>query len=289
MTDLFASLSASELVTQVTELARSGAQADAVVPIARKLDEALIHGRTTIQRRFEYYSRLATVGTIAQMLVHEIRNRTTIIGRLLTFPKQEPELPLFGNQQVHVDRAEAAVNALEKLADRFSPLANRNFRSGRRHSILEERILDCLELQKGELRAKHIQCSVPQTHTAVAVDPAELDAVILNLVTNASYWLGTVAREKRHLAFALEPTVNGKRVTVFVHDAGPGIEEDDMERVFWPGVTRKPEGIGMGLTVAGELVEAYGGRIRVVSPGAKGGASFAFDLPCAKVNRENRA
>jgi nitrogen-specific signal transduction histidine kinase len=52
--------------------------------------------------------------------------------------------------------------------------------------------------------------------------------------------------------------------------------------VFLPGVTRKPGGIGMGLTVASELVAEYDGKMSVRQPGAKGGASFVFDLPLTK-------
>ena len=74
----------------------------------------------------------------------------------------------------------------------------------------------------------------------------------------------------------------GTRVRVWVHDTGPGLDERVVEKVFLPGVTRKPGGIGMGLTVASELVAGYGGRMTTKHPGTKGGASFAFDLPLAK-------
>ena len=63
------------------------------------------------------------------------------------------------------------------------------------------------------------------------------------------------------------------------YDTGPGLDERVVDKVFWPGVTRRPNGIGMGLTVASELVSEYGGRMFTKHPGAKGGASFAFDLP----------
>ena len=62
----------------------------------------------------------------------------------------------------------------------------------------------------------------------------------------------------------------------------PGLDDEDVEKVFWPGVTRKADGIGMGLTVASELVEAYGGKMLTSHPGELGGASFAFDMPARK-------
>jgi signal transduction histidine kinase len=62
-------------------------------------------------------------------------------------------------------------------------------------------------------------------------------------------------------------------VAVTVTDQGPGIEDDDVERIFEPfargGRNRDPEGTGLGLTIARELARSYGGDVRV-SPG-KGG------------------
>jgi C4-dicarboxylate-specific signal transduction histidine kinase len=51
------------------------------------------------------------------------------------------------------------------------------------------------------------------------------------------------------------------------------------EKVFWPGVTKKKDGIGMGLTVASEIVAQYGGKMFLLKPGDLEGASLGFDLP----------
>lgn len=282
MDDLFEGLSAEELVAEVIALSEEGAEASETVPLLRAFSNSLDSARKTIQQRFVYYSRLATVGTIAQMLVHEIRNRTTAFGSFLKFFKNR--FGPFEHKDVEQQYrcTDNAVNALERLADTFAPLASRAFRRRKRHSVLEDQINDCLALQRGEIERKHVRCRVPDSKTHVAVDPGELDAIILNLITNAVYWLGDVPKENRELEFRLTPISGGQRVRVWVHDTGPGLDADDVEKVFWPGVTRKPGGIGMGLTVASELVAAYGGRMSTKHPGTKGGASFAFDLPLKK-------
>lgn len=288
MAELLDALSAEQLVIRTTILAQSGAQASAVVPLIREFDESLRRSRRAIETRFVYYSRLATVGTIAQMLVHEIRNRTTAIGAMLRLTKKE--FGPFSDQRTaaRFERANDAVSALEKLADTFAPLASRNFRRGRRQSVLEERIRNCLALQEGEIRSKDIHCSLPKSNTAVAVDPGELDTIILNLVTNALYWLEKTPKGQRSLEFGIEIGESRERTTVYVHDTGPGIDDEDAAKVFWPGVTRRPDGIGMGLTIASELVAAYGGRMAVIHPGVIGGASFEFDLPCANAGEGPR-
>jgi signal transduction histidine kinase len=279
MDDLFEGLSAEELVAEVIALSEEGAEASEAVPLLRAFSTSLDSARKTIQERFVYYSRLATVGTIAQMLVHEIRNRTTAFGSFLDFIKTR--FGPFKDKDIEDEFrcTDNAVNALERLADTFAPLASRGFKRRKRQSVLEEQIRNCLTLQRGEIEKKQIRCKVPETETIVAADPGELDAILLNLITNSVFWMGDVPKESRELEFRLTPISDGQRVRVWVHDTGPGLDAEDLEKIFWPGVTRKPGGIGMGLTVASELVAAYGGRMSTKHPGTNGGASFAFDLP----------
>ena len=283
MRDLFSELSADPLMAEVTSLAEEGAKASSVVPLVRAFSGSLASTRKTIEARFVYYSRLATIGTIAQMLVHEIRNRTIALGSALRLLRRKPALFPDKEGEEQVQEAQEAVDALEGLAETFAPLASRNFRRGQRRSVLEDRIKGCLAMHRRDIKSKGIAATIPDSQTVVGVDPGELDAIILNLITNATYWMGEVPRGSRKLDFVVEPIYGGERVRLWVNDTGPGIDDEDIERVFWPGVTRKPGGIGMGLTVASELVEAYGGKMLTSHPGNLAGASFAFDVPTLKV------
>ena len=284
MAELFSHISAQELLENVTELAAGGGQVSDTVSMVQELVDSLDETRKTIEERFVYYSRLATVGTIAQMVIHEIRNRTTTLGSILRFFKGKLGLILDQSAIERIQRAEEAVNALEHLADTFAPLANRNFTRRKQSLVLEDRIRACLEMNAADIRQKAIEYCVPGSRTVVTADPGELDTIILNLIMNASYWLGEVPKEDRKIEFALKPIDSNSelRVSVSIHDSGPGIDPEDLEKVFLPGVTRKPNGIGMGLNVASELVAVYGGEMKAMRQPTKiGGASFTFDLPLA--------
>ena len=65
--------------------------------------------------------------------------------------------------------------------------------------------------------------------------------------------MGKVPQGTREMEFVVKSISGGKRVQLWVNDTGPGIDIEDISKVFWPGVTRKPGGIGMGLTVASEF------------------------------------
>ena len=280
MVDLFVDMSPDDLLSETESRAAAGQVAAAVLPSVRSFSERSQTAIKSLQGRLVYYSRLATVGTIAQMLVHEILNRTTAIGRFLISMRSRLRRDTNLKLSKERDRAQRAVEALERLADTFAPLANRGFRRGRRSSILEVRIRECLEIGGRPLRELEVRCEVPETSTAVAVDPGELDTVLLNLISNAAYWLrGLKSREKK-IVFSIRKKEVTDRIEVEVADSGRGIPQEDLERIFLPGITRKPGGIGMGLTVASEVVAAYDGRM--YTRAMEEGAVFVFDLPTAK-------
>jgi len=69
-------------------------------------------------------------------------------------------------------------------------------------------------------------------------------------------------------------------VMVAVEDAGAGIDMEDIERMFQPLYTTKPEGLGMGLAIARTIIDAHGGQLRA-SNNVGAGATFQFTLPAA--------
>jgi signal transduction histidine kinase len=280
--DLFASLTADPLMHKVQDLADAGRPVADAIPLISDHNAQLAQARSEIERRFIYYSRVASLGVLAATIVHEVRNQLVNLGRLLS---ALTPLRMNGNTSVasiekEIVLAEKAVRSLERLAKRFAPLATRGGPRART-AVLEEVIDDCLAMREKEVSVANIKVTVTsKSQTPVAIDPGELTAIIINFLDNAVYWLRTVASDQRQLEFQVGSAVNG-RVDVQIHDSGPGIEPGNEERIFWPGVTSKPEGLGMGLTVAAELVSQHGGQTRLVVPGILGGASFGFDLPLA--------
>lgn len=276
---LFANLSVAPLVSELETLRGRGGDLGDAIKATKEFGTELERSRAVIERRFGYYNRLAVIGTIAQLVIHEIRSCTTVVGRGLRKAREVAEMTHSGSTQQAIRLSTRSVDTLEALADRFAPLASRGYSPGRRTAVLEESIDRCRNMQAEEIRSSGVAIEIPVgTRTKVRIDPGEIDAVILNLLTNSLYWMRRHDGERR-LRFRLSTAPNSNRVTVSLDDSGPGIIVEDRERVFWPGVTRRPDGIGMGLTVASELVDGRGGTMRTIVPGELGGATFEFDLP----------
>jgi len=68
------------------------------------------------------------------------------------------------------------------------------------------------------------------------------------------------------------------QIRVAVEDSGPGIEPENIDRVFKAFYTTKPDGIGMGLSICRSIVEAHGGRLWATA-NVPHGATFQFTLP----------
>ncbi|MBC8872621.1 MAG: sensor histidine kinase [Planctomycetes bacterium] len=284
LAEIFEGLSAEDLVEDVVEAADEGASAKDALQLVKKHERNLAKTRKEIERRFIYYSQLATVGTIAEFLVHEVRNRTTTINAFVrAVLEYADEYEITEKMSRNVERAENAIASLARLAETFAPLANRSFRRGKRSCDLVDRVKRLLDAKSAETDRLNIDViRSPGGSCEVAVDPGEMDAILLNLFENAFYWLGQKREGKRQLAIRLGRLRRKQRVEVTIEDSGPGVPEEYESKIFLPGVTRKPNGIGMGLTIASELIVAYGGQMKYCPQGNLSGATFVFDLPLKK-------
>lgn len=127
----------------------------------------------------------------------------------------------------------------------------------------------------GRLDGQPIKTVLPAEPLTVAVDRVRLEQVLVNLIANAAD--ASTRGGEIEIAARAEAV---RRAVCTVRDYGHGIAPDQLDAIFQPYFTTKsPErGTGLGLPVVREIVESYGGRLRVRSSSGAG-TTFTFDLP----------
>jgi len=228
--------------------------------------------------------RLANLGLVAGGIAHEINN--PLQGALGL-----AELLLLQHETLSPAQRTSQLTSLEtelyRLADIVASLLS-FVREGANDPRAVADPIACLEFAVRSALAQNpaadIQCrrSYCPGLPPVRLSPAHLRQVLLNLVINAMQAMGD--RGELHLGLTKSP--DGPFLLVVVGDTGPGIAPQDLNRIFEPGFTTKPEGhgTGLGLAVSRNLVRENGGDLTVASrPGA--GATFTVELPLADLER----
>jgi len=123
------------------------------------------------------------------------------------------------------------------------------------------------------------QTDIPPGLPTLNVDPARLAQVVGNLLSNA------VKYTPEEGAIFISAAATAAELLIRVKDTGPGIQPEEQERIFEPfyrsqAQRRFPQGLGLGLTIARDLVEAHDGRLQLGST-PDSGSSFTIHLPLA--------
>jgi two-component system sensor histidine kinase BaeS len=121
------------------------------------------------------------------------------------------------------------------------------------------------------------QTDIPPGLPTLRIDPDRLGQVVGNLLSNA------VKYTPAEGAISVSAAVTANELLIRVKDTGPGVRLEEQERIFEPFYRsqeerRFPQGLGLGLTIARDLVKAHDGRLDLQStPGA--GSCFTIHLP----------
>jgi signal transduction histidine kinase len=217
---------------------------------------------------------------------HELRTPlTSIIGysdMLLSGMTGELNEKQQGFIQSILNGGETLLNLINDILDLTKIEAGRlelNFEA----VDLRAALLNVLPVVKPRAQDKRIRIStfLPTELPPVWADPAKLNQVLLNLLTNG------IKYTHENGSVSVEARLADDQVEIWVNDTGIGISSEDQQRIFQrftqidSSATRTQGGTGLGLAIARELVELHGGALRLQSKLGKG-SSFIFTVPISR-------
>jgi C4-dicarboxylate-specific signal transduction histidine kinase len=227
-------------------------------------------------------TRVSTVGQLAASLAHELNQplgailRNAEAGELFLHdpsPDLDELRAILADIRQDDQRAGAVIDRMRALMKRRDP---------ERHRLDLRLVVDdlfALVYADAEKRRVRLARESDPALPPVLGDRVQLQQVVLNLLLNAMDALEATPPERRLVTVRARPV--GTTVEVTVSDTGPGIPADTLSRVFEPFFTTKPAGLGMGLAISRDIIEAHGGRLWAAN-NAAGGATFTLTLPVAE-------
>jgi signal transduction histidine kinase len=228
-------------------------------------------------------ARFNMVSGMASALAHEI-NQPMTAARALARSAQQ----LIGAADGDIERAKGNLATLVTQIDHAADVIRRMrefLRRGQPHvSTLEVATVldDAVVLARPEAAARgaRIDLDVDPALPAVFGDRVQLQQVVLNLVRNGIDAIDEagVRPGEQHGRIAVRAFLGagGRTVEVSVADNGIGVDPD--RNLFEPLTSSKKDGLGLGLSICANIVQAHGGRIWLQS-GESGATEFRFSLP----------
>ncbi len=241
-----------------------------------RLEQEAYERRTML----EHISRLGMLGEMATTLAHELNQPLAAIGNFargmilrMESGRMQPEPLREGAGEIlgQSERAAAIVRNIRNFAKR---------RSAERSVVdLHSPLDDAVALFTGAYPGIPVEMrdGTGGGRASVLADPLQIEQVVLNLLKNALDAQQAAGRAESPII--LELAAMGPDYRVAVRDAGIGVAADQLERIFEPFVTHREEGLGLGLAICLNIVEAHGGRI-AAEPNPDGpGLTVWFTLP----------
>jgi two-component system sensor kinase FixL len=232
-----------------------------------------------LQSELLHVSRLSVMGQMASTMAHELNQPLTAVMNYLEAARHLLERSPDAAKQVNrlmtraVSQAERAGEVIRQLRQ-FVSKGETERRAESLNKLVEEAL--ALALLGARQAGVRVTLELDRGLPPVLVDGVQIQQVILNLVRNAVEAMETVDRRELTIATRAMPADNIAEVSVA--DSGPGIPPEIANRLFQPFVTTKKSGMGLGLSICRDIVEAHRGRLQV-APRASGGTEFRLTLP----------
>jgi len=233
----------------------------------QKISDLSTENKTLFQRLLQA-DKLASLGTIAAGMAHEIKNPLAAIkGLTQVLPENLQDREFIMDYAEIVPRQLDRINKLVDDLLAFGRPAKMTFRE----QDLARLVSDTFKLLANECQQKGIKVRLKLIPVLVEADAGHLGQALLNIILNAIQAMPEGGELTARLA-------GGGEATIEISDTGEGIAQEKLSHVFDPFFTTKGTGTGMGLAVTYRIIKDHGGEIAASSRLGEG-TTFKICLP----------
>lgn len=229
-----------------------------------------ITGRKQAEKALE---RLAEIGELAAMIVHEVRNPlTTVLMGLQSFKS----LDLSERAQIRLDLAVEEAHRLQRLLNeilQYTRCQKLQAMELEIHTLIDE-MLDSIRAMPAA-QGRQIIFEAAMMPIKVSGDRDKLKQVFINLISNAC----EAVSDGDKVLWKIDPCRDTRTVCIRIHNGGEPIPPDVLPRLTQPFFTTKSSGNGLGLAIVRRIVEAHKGELEILSSEAIGGTIVSVVLP----------
>lgn len=234
-----------------------------------KNQKSHLAGIVKMERQLEKAERLSALGQLAAGVAHEIRNPLNAISmasqRLKRdFIPSDPEKVTDFQTMTGVIRDE--IRRLNGIIEEFLSFSKSRRLELREYPIATviQKILNLVS-EEAKVKGITIHADLPDDKLVIPMDMDKLQQALLNIIKNA---MESIENEGQ-ISITSAP-VEKNMIKISVTDTGCGMTREEVEQIFNPEYTTKEKGLGLGLTLAHEMIRGHGGEIRVWSQKNKG-------------------
>lgn len=229
--------------------------------------------------RLVFTDRMASVGTLAAGVAHEINNPLAFISANLELVESELGAPASADVRAMLAETRTGVERIRTIVKGLGAFARAD--EDQRAPLSIEQVLDLAVLVTGpQIRHRAQLVRVAGPAPEVIANQATLGQVFINILVNATEAIPEGGVERNTIAISTRTDEAGWAV-IEIRDTGRGIAREIREQIFDPFFTTKPvgQGTGLGLSICHGIVRSLGGEIGLTS--SPGGTTFTIALPPA--------
>ncbi len=197
--------------------------------------------------------RLATIGTMASRIAHDLKQPLTIMQTYADMLTPEIIAKLDYRDKEKWFRIQNSILDMNRIIEDVLDFARTTEIKKKKSSFLR-----ILRLAINHVKSSYgVIINLPENDVSVTCDARKMEAVMSNMINNAVHALDGQGE------IDVTVSANSKFVIIQVRDSGPGIPKENLEKIFEPMFTTKKTGTGLGLVICKSIIEQHGGSISV--------------------------